>query len=192
MASSNRSPREEGELEDGEICDDDTEENLPAELGGGRPSVDSSRRQNHQHSHNLLPLMGLAHPPHPPPEFRHLMPFDFGPHLLGPFPPSHRQQCGPSGPDRPPPPMLGPPHIDVNQRSGFWERSHNALGRYKHRAVPPGGRDDWSRGIWGEGGGAGRGTANLRPPSERYGPGELHLNQNESPPRKRILFITYV
>ncbi|CAL8358848.1 unnamed protein product [Lota lota] len=180
MASSNRSPREEGELEDGEICDDDTEENLPVELGGGRPSIDSSRRQNHQHSHNLLPLMA-----HPPPDFRHLMPFDFGPHLLGPFPPSHRQQCGPSGPDRPPPPGLGPPHSDVNQRSSFWERSHNALGRYRHRAVPSGGRDDWSRGIWGEGGGAGRDTANLRPPSERYGPGELHLNQKESPPRKQ-------
>ncbi|CAL8296963.1 unnamed protein product [Boreogadus saida] len=180
MATSNRSPREEGELEDGEICDDDTEENLPVELCGGRPSVESSRRQNHHHTHNLLPLMA-----HPPPDFRHLMPFDFGPHLLGPFPPSHRQQCGPSGPDRPPPPGLGPPHMDLNQRSGFWERSHNALGRYRHRAVPPGGRDDWSRPTWGEGGGAGRGAANLRPPSERYGPGELPLNKNESPPRKQ-------
>ncbi|KAK0137109.1 Zinc finger C3H1 domain-containing protein [Merluccius polli] len=177
MASSNRSPREEGELEDGEICDDDTEENERAEQGGGRPSSDSSRRPNsHPHPHSLLPLMA-----HPPPGFRHLMPFEFGPHPLGPFPPSHRQQCGPSGPDRPPPPGLGPPHGDASQRSSFWERSHNALGRYRHRAVPPGGRDDWSRDVWGDGGGA----ANPRPPCDRYGPGELHASKKDSPPRKQ-------
>jgi len=184
MASGNRSPREEGELEDGEICDDDTEENVRVELlGGSRPSVESCRRPpNHQHSHNLMPLMA-----HPPPDFRHLTPFDFGPHLLGAFPPSHRQQCGPSGPDRPPPPGLSPLHRDSNQRSSFWERSHNALDRFRHRALPPGGRDDWSRGMWDEDAGA-----NMRPPCERYGPGELHSNKKESPQRKRILVITYV
>ncbi|KAG7276741.1 hypothetical protein CRUP_030358 [Coryphaenoides rupestris] len=117
---------------------------------------------------------------HPPPDFRHLPPFDFGPHLLGAFPPSHRQQCGPSGPDRPPTPGLSPLHSDSNQRSSFWERSHNALDRFRHRAVPPGGRDDWSRGMWDEDAGA-----NLRSPSERYGPGELHSNKKESPPRKQ-------
>ncbi|KAJ3596764.1 hypothetical protein NHX12_003165 [Muraenolepis orangiensis] len=214
MASRNRSPREEGELEDGEICDDDAEENDgPVEPDGGRPSGGSRRRQHHnnhnnhnhhQHSHNLLPLM--AHHPPPQSDFRHLMPF--APHLLVPFPPSHhRQQCGPSGPDRPPPlapptppllllpppPGLGPgpppPHGDMDhQRSSFWERSHSALGRYRHRAgTPGGGRDDWSRGVWG--GDTGRDTADPRAPSDRYPPpGEMYGNKKDSPSRKRILF----
>ncbi|TKS72888.1 Zinc finger C3H1 domain-containing protein [Collichthys lucidus] len=120
---------------------------------------------------NMLPHMG-----HPPPDFRHMMPYNRGPHGHGPFLP-HRQQCGPSGPDRPPapspppllplppPPGLGP-HGEPSPRTSFWERSHGALGRFRHRAMPNGGRGNWNRGS--------RGGGNSRGPPGRYGPGESH------------------
>ncbi|XP_071376359.1 zinc finger C3H1 domain-containing protein-like isoform X3 [Centroberyx affinis] len=176
LNSVNRSPREEGELEDGEICDDETEENvlIPRGDGNGRPGSASSRTQKlHQHPHSMLPLMA-----HPPPDFRLLMPYNLRPHPHGPFPPSHRQQCGPSGPDRPapPPPGLGP-HGEPSPRSNFWERSHGALGRFRHRTVPNGGRGGWNRGV--------RGDGNSRPPPGRYGPGESHINKKDSPTRKQ-------
>lgn len=165
LKSASSSPREEGELEDGEICDDETEENVPFALGDGNRPLRSRRR-------NIPPLMGL-----PPQDFR-LMPFNHGPHVHGPFPVSHRQQCGPSGPDRPvsPPPLplpLPPPvHGQPTQRSNFWERSHGALGRFRH------GRGDWNRG-----------GNNNRGPIGRYGPAEIHGNKKESPLRKRILSL---
>uniref|UniRef100_A0A3B4Z7P5 Zinc finger C3H1-type containing n=1 Tax=Stegastes partitus TaxID=144197 RepID=A0A3B4Z7P5_9TELE len=173
------SPAEDGELEDGEICDDEAEESVPTRRGdGSRPGGAAPRsRKPHQHPHGLLPHLG-----HPPPDLRLIMPYGLGPHL-GPFPPNHRQQCGPSGPDRPPapspppPPALPPglgPHGEPSPRSSFWERSHGALGRFRHRVVPNGGRGAWSRG--------GRG-GNSRAPPGRYGPGESH----GSPQRKRIL-----
>ncbi|XP_030587231.1 zinc finger C3H1 domain-containing protein isoform X2 [Archocentrus centrarchus] len=169
----NRSPAEDGELEDGEICDDETEERAPPRRGdGSRPRGGAPRpRKPHQHPHSMPP-----HLSHPPPEFRHLMPYNLGPH--GPFPPPHRQQCGPSGPDRPPspPPLPQPPglgsHGEPSPRSSFWERSHGALGRFRHRGMPNGGPGSWSRG--------GRG-GNSRAPPGRYLPGESH----SSPARKQ-------
>uniref|UniRef100_A0A4W6C1P7 Zinc finger C3H1-type containing n=1 Tax=Lates calcarifer TaxID=8187 RepID=A0A4W6C1P7_LATCA len=156
----NRSPREEGELEDGEICDDETEESVPLRRGDGkRPGRGGGgalprTRKPHQHPHNMLPHLG-----HQPPDFRLMMPYNLGPHGHGPFPPAHRQQCGPSGPDRPPsplPPPLPPglgPHGEPSPRSSFWERSHGAIGRFRHRGMPNGGRGAWNRGGRGEGGG---------------------------------------
>uniref|UniRef100_A0A4W6C1N7 Zinc finger C3H1-type containing n=1 Tax=Lates calcarifer TaxID=8187 RepID=A0A4W6C1N7_LATCA len=182
----NRSPREEGELEDGEICDDETEESVPLRRGDGkRPGRGGGgalprTRKPHQHPHNMLPHLG-----HQPPDFRLMMPYNLGPHGHGPFPPAHRQQCGPSGPDRPPsplPPPLPPglgPHGEPSPRSSFWERSHGAIGRFRHRGMPNGGRGAWNRGGRGEGGG--------RAPIGRYGPGESHGNKTDSPSRKRIL-----
>lgn len=175
------SPREEGELEDGEICDDETEESVPIRRGdGNRPRGRGARprtRKPHPHRDNMLPHLG-----HQPPDFRILMPYNLRPH--GPFPPSHRQQCGPSGPDRapapspPPPPLLPPPpglgpHGEPSPRSSFWERSHGTLGRFRHRAMPNGGRGAWNRGS--------------RVPPGRYGPGDSHCPVKESPSRKRIL-----
>lgn len=190
----NRSPREEGELEDGEICDDETEESVPFRRGdgnrpggGGRGRGAPPRTRKPHHPHNMLPHMG-----HPPPDFRHLMPYNRGPRGHGPFPQSHRQQCGPSGPDRPPapspppllplppPPGLGP-HGEPSPRTSFWERSHGALGRFRHRAMPNGGRGNWNRGN--------RGGGNTRGPLGRYGPGESHGNKKDSPSRKRILSL---
>lgn len=171
------SPKEEGELEDGEICDDETEESEPFPVGdGSRPGRAPPR--SHKHQRNMLPHMA-----HQPPDFRLLMPYNHGPHGHGPFPSSHRQQCGPSGPDRPPAPPPQPPpghgpHCEPSPRSNFWERSHGTLGRFRHRALPNGGRGGWNRGGWGSG--------NVRP-MNRYGPVESHGNKKDSPPRKRIL-----
>ncbi|XP_039988111.1 zinc finger C3H1 domain-containing protein-like isoform X2 [Xiphias gladius] len=173
--------REEGELEDGEICDDETEESVPFRRGdGNRPGGGGApprTRKPHQRPHNMLPHMG-----HQPPDFRLMMPYNLGPHGHGPFPPGHRQQCGPSGPDRPPsplPPPLPPPpavlgpHGEPNPRSSFWERSHGALGRFRHRSIPNGGRGAWNRGS--------------RAPLGRYGPGESHGTKTDSPSRKQKL-----
>ncbi|XP_076027107.1 zinc finger C3H1 domain-containing protein-like, partial [Genypterus blacodes] len=169
------SPKEEGELEDGEICDDETEESEPLPVGdGSRPGRAPPRP--HKHPRNLLPHMAL-----PQSDFRLMMPYNHGPHGHGPFPPIHRQQCGPSGPDRPPvpspptPPGHGP-HCEPSPRSNFWERSHGTLGRFRQRAMPNGGRGGWNRGGWGSG--------NARPMS-RYGPAENHGNKKDSPPRKQ-------
>lgn len=199
----NRSPREEGELEDGEICDDETEESVPIRRGDGNrrgrgcgaPPRTRKHHQHPPHSHKMLPHMG-----HPPPDFRHLMPYNLGPslppHPHGPFPPSHRQQCDPSGPDRPPSPLPMPPMPGLGPhgepcpppRSNFWERSHGALGRFRHRAMPNRGRGGWNRGGRGGGGGGG---GNIRGPPGRYGPGESHSNKKDSPMRKRILSCFY-
>ncbi|XP_034390023.1 zinc finger C3H1 domain-containing protein-like isoform X2 [Cyclopterus lumpus] len=165
-----RSPGEE--LEDGEICDDETEESAPLRRGDGRVSrpargAPPRTRKPHQHAHPVLPHVG----------HRYMVPYDRRAH--GPFPPSHRKQCGPSGPDRPPspsPPGLGL-HGDPSPRTSFWERSHGALGRFRHRAMPNGGRGGWSRG--------GRGAGNCRGPPGRYGPGESHGNKKDSPSRKQ-------
>lgn len=191
LNAANRSPKEEGELEDGEICDDETVERQPIRRGdGNRPGRGAPRRTRkpRQHPHNM-PHMG-----HQPPDFRLMMPFN-RPHGHGPFPPSHRQQCGPSGPDRPPAPSPSPllplpppppqllglgPHNEPGPRtSGFWERSHSALGRFRHRAMPNGGRGGWNRGN--------RGGGDTRGGPGRYGAGESHGNKKDSPLRRRIL-----
>ncbi|XP_074489390.1 zinc finger C3H1 domain-containing protein isoform X1 [Sebastes fasciatus] len=180
-----RSPREE--LEDGEICDDEIEESVPLRRGDGRRPGRGAHPRTRKPHHNLLP----HNMNHQPPDFRLLMPYNRGPH--GPFPPSHRdrqQQCGPSLPDRPPnatpqpPPLLLPPpgllgpHGEPNPRTSFWERSHGTLGRFRHRAMPNGGRGGWNRGCRGGGG-------NTRGPPGRYGPGESHGNKKDSPMRKQ-------
>lgn len=164
---------------------------MPIRRGdGNRPGrgAPPRTRKPHQHPHNLPPHMG-----HQPPDFRLMMSYN-RPHGHGPFPPSHRQQCGPSGPDRPPvpspppllplplppPPMpgLGPHGEPTPRTSGFWERSHGALGRFRHRAMPNGRGGNWNRGH--------RGGGNTRGPPGRYGAMEGHANNKASPLRKRI------
>ncbi|XP_031696470.1 zinc finger C3H1 domain-containing protein-like [Anarrhichthys ocellatus] len=173
--------REEGELEDGEICDDETEESVPLRRGDGNvrpgPGARARTRKPHQRPHNVEQ--------HVAPDLRLLMSYNRGPH--GPFPPNHRQQCGPSGPDRPPgsstttPPLGLGPHGDQSPRTSFWERSHGALGRFR----PNGGRGCWNRGRGGNNRGNIRGNirggGNNFGPSGRYGPGE----NKDSPSRKQ-------
>lgn len=180
-----RSPREEGELEDGEICDDETE-SLPILRGDGNRrgrGAPPRKRKPHQNSLNM-PQMGRH-----PPAFRHILPYN-RPHGHSLFPSGHRQQCGPSGPDRPPVPSPTPllplpptaplslPGLGLHgepgpRTSSFWERSHGALGRFRHRGTPNGGQGNWNRGL--RSGGVNRG------PCGRFGPGESQGN------RKRIL-----
>ncbi|KAM9377364.1 zinc finger C3H1 domain-containing protein isoform 2-T2 [Pholidichthys leucotaenia] len=176
VTTTNPSPADDGELEDGEICDDEIVVSVPSRRrdcrrprGGGPPRP----RRPHQHPHSLPPPLM-----HPPPGFHHMMPYNLGPQIHGPFPPGHRQQCGPSGPDRPPPPSPAPPPpllgplCESNPRSNFWERSHGALGRFRHRGMPNGGPGAWNRG--------GRGGNNRAPPG-RYQPSESRSSPGRKP-----------
>ncbi|XP_076119722.1 zinc finger C3H1 domain-containing protein isoform X4 [Alosa pseudoharengus] len=186
-----RSPREEGELEDGEICDDETEEKLLTQEGMRPRNANSTRcnRKSKGPVRTLPPMMGS-----PAQDFRVMMPFNVnrGPHLHGPFPPSHRQQIGPSGPDR----LLPGQDCNPSPRSSFWERSHHTLGRLRNRAnvkTINEGRGDWARGGRGDGGGGPR--ENGRPPVSRYAFGDSqyafgdsHLNRKVSPQRKQKPF----
>ncbi|XP_019729439.1 zinc finger C3H1 domain-containing protein [Hippocampus comes] len=180
LESAGQLPMIDVELEDGEICDDDGEESSAARLGegnGSRPAGAAVPPRGPR-----PPYMGPS-----PPGFHHMMPYD----VHGPS--NHRQQCGPSGPDRPhapgplplplplplppgpgpgPGPGLAPLCGGPGPRPSFWERSHGALGRFRHRSVSNGGRGAWNRGGW----------TDHRPPMARYGPAE---NSNREPPGRK-------
>ncbi|XP_051917067.1 zinc finger C3H1 domain-containing protein-like isoform X2 [Hippocampus zosterae] len=170
LESAGQLPTIDVELEDGEICDDDGEETSAARLGegnGGRPPGAAVPPRGPR-----PPYMGPS-----PPGFRRMMPYD----VHGPS--NHRQQCGPSGPDRPrapgplplppgPGPGLAPLCGGPGPRPSFWERSHGALGRFRHRSVSNGGRGAWNRGGW----------TGHRPPMARYGQAE---NSNREPPGRK-------
>ncbi|XP_060784522.1 zinc finger C3H1 domain-containing protein [Neoarius graeffei] len=118
------SPREDGELEDGEICDDEAEVKQQREPRGARPGPGSRKlKTSTPRSKPNGTGPGKDFRP-PPPQFR------AGPMLHGPFP-----VC-PSGPDR-----LEPP----SPRTSFWERSHGALGRLRYRGRTVEGRGDRAR-----------------------------------------------
>jgi len=94
--SSGASPKEEGELEDGEIFDDEPQRQNsrpPRRARPNRPAMNKRARLPGPGLNNNAPLPLRA--PHPP------------------FP------------------------FDATPRSGFWERSHGALGRFRCR--------DWTR-----------------------------------------------
>ncbi|XP_077425204.1 zinc finger C3H1 domain-containing protein isoform X2 [Vanacampus margaritifer] len=159
-------PTVDVELEDGEICDDDGEENSAARRGEGNCS---SSRPGGRPRGAVPPR--APRPPyanHPPPDFRNFH-----------RPSNHRQQqCGPERPHAagpPPGPGIAPMCGGPGPRPSFWERSHGALGRFRHRSFPNGGRGPWNRGGW----------AGHRPPVARYGPGPAE-NSN-SPGRKQKL-----
>ncbi|TTJ07845.1 Zinc finger C3H1 domain-containing protein [Bagarius yarrelli] len=120
------SPREEGELEDGEICDDEVDE----KPRGARPGPGPGRRKPKTSTPRSKPSaagLGIDFRS-PPPLFR------AGAMLHAPFP-----SCA-AVPER-----LEPP----SPRSNFWERSHGALNRYR-------GRTGQSRGDRARGTGRGR------------------------------------
>ncbi|KAI5607225.1 hypothetical protein C0J50_12436 [Silurus asotus] len=112
------SPREDGELEDGEICDDEAEEKQQQQQRppqGARPGA-ASRKPKTSTPRSKPPGMGPGKDfRSPPPLFRQ------GPMMHGNF-----SVC-PSGPDR-----LEP----SSPRTSFWERSHRALGRLRYRGRP--------------------------------------------------------
>lgn len=120
------SPREDGELEDGEICDDEAEDRQQQKPRGARPGPrPGPRKPKTSTPRSKPPAVGAGK------DFR-LPPFRPGAMLHGPFP-----VC-PTGPDR-----LEPP----SPRSSFWERSHGALGRFRYRGRPEEGRGDRVRGA---------------------------------------------
>ncbi|ROL44841.1 Zinc finger C3H1 domain-containing protein [Anabarilius grahami] len=124
------SPKEEGELEDGEIFDDEPQRQNarpPRRARPNRPAMNKRARLPGPGLNNSLPVpLRVVHPP---------------------FPSGLRQA------------------FDSAPRSGFWERSHGALGRFRYRAHRP---PDWTR-DW----------------TERFT--ENHSCRNDSPGRKRIL-----
>lgn len=124
------SPKEEGELEDGEIFDDEPQRQNarpPRRARPNRPAMNKRARLPGPGLNNSLPVpLRVVHPP---------------------FPSGLRQA------------------FDSAPRSGFWERSHGALGRFRYRAHRP---PDWTR-DW----------------TERFP--ENHSCRNDSPGRKRIL-----
>uniref|UniRef100_A0A452HUB9 Putative zinc-finger domain-containing protein n=1 Tax=Gopherus agassizii TaxID=38772 RepID=A0A452HUB9_9SAUR len=182
LEPSGLSPKEEGELEDGEISDDDNNGSEPASglistrpysrrrpppgLRGGA-SLSSSRRfprSRHQ----------------PPSELGHL-------HGHGGYRPMESFR---SHPPPPQPSSRMPPgshsHSDSGPRLSFWERSHNALDRFRFRGRPyrGGGRGGRSRG----GGDRGSNPPG-RPPGGGGGPGfSCSQGWREPSPRKSKTF----
>ncbi|XP_053263313.1 zinc finger C3H1 domain-containing protein isoform X2 [Podarcis raffonei] len=192
-ASSDLSPREEGELEDGEISDDDNNDSGPPEPssrdGGGGTTTKGpyARRRPPPDLRNSLLLSSsrrFSHLRHqPPPELGHLHGRGGGGgggyRLKEPFRP-HPQQ--------PPPPSSScsrlPPgsHQDSGPRLSFWERSHNALDRFRFRGRPFRGGGRWGRSRGGNPPG--------RPPGGGGGGGGYGGNQGwrEPSPRKSRSF----
>ncbi|XP_054844087.1 zinc finger C3H1 domain-containing protein isoform X2 [Eublepharis macularius] len=171
------SPKEEGELEDGEISDDDNTEGPPEPSSRGSRGPYARRRPppDLRSSLHLASSRRFSHLRHqPPPELGHL-------HGRGGYRPKEPFR---SHPPQPPPssscPRL-PPGPDSGPRLSFWERSHNALDRFRFRGRPYRGGGRWGRGRGGNppgrppGGGGGVG----------YGGGQ---GWREPSPRKPKMF----
>ncbi|XP_072407776.1 zinc finger C3H1 domain-containing protein-like isoform X1 [Chiloscyllium punctatum] len=156
------SPKEEGELEDGEI-DDDNDENVYLESRLVSSSTPKPRPSN---------IGGLGPKSHRPLASGNGLVYRLKEPYRG-FP-----QQPPPPPPPPPPPAL---HGD-SSRSNFWERSHGTFGRFRFREGSN--RGGWGRGFRGAGP---RGLKRGRP-----GPGPAFIGNNnirrDSPPRKPKFF----
>uniref|UniRef100_A0ACB8FNT1 Uncharacterized protein n=1 Tax=Sphaerodactylus townsendi TaxID=933632 RepID=A0ACB8FNT1_9SAUR len=177
--SSGLSPKEEGELEDGEISDDDNPEGPPEPTSrGGGPRGPYARRRPPPDIRGGLPLASSRRFPHlrhqAPPELGHLHSHGGGYRLKEAFRPH---------PPQPPPCSRLPPgsHPDSGPRLSFWERSHNALDRFRFRGRPYRGGGRWGRSRGGNPPG--------RPPGGGSGSGGYGGSQawREPSPRKCIL-----
>lgn len=130
--STSFSPKEEGELEDGEIFDDEPQSQArpPRRARNNRAALNRrARLAGHMMTNNIapVPLRGGAMPAAP----------------LSLFP------------------------VGLRQGSGFWERSHDALGPFRYRTQRASG---WTR-DW----------------TERFTENHSGRTTTESPGRKRIL-----
>ncbi|XP_044612343.2 zinc finger C3H1 domain-containing protein isoform X1 [Equus asinus] len=186
-AASGLSPKEEGELEDGEISDDDNNSQ-----GRSRSSSSSSGA-------GLLPYP-RRRPPHPargggsgggssssscssqqpPRSFSRPRHASERGHLRG------HSSYRPKEPFRSHPPparMPGSALAESSPRPSFWERSHLALDRFRFRGRPYRGGSRWSRG---RGGGERGGKPGGRAPGGGAGPGFGSGQgwREPSPPRK--------
>ncbi|XP_067906526.1 zinc finger C3H1 domain-containing protein isoform X2 [Heterodontus francisci] len=161
------SPKEEGELEDGEI-DDDNDENvypdsrlIPSSTPKPRPGNSGSGPKAHRPGARLS-----------------AQPQGSGNGLMYRLKEPYRgfmQQPHPLPPLLPPPALLGD-----SPRSNFWERSHGTFGRFRFR-------EGSNRGRWGRGCPGPRGCKR-----GRSGPGPNFIGNNnirrDSPPRKPKFF----
>ncbi|NXJ03515.1 ZC3H1 protein, partial [Odontophorus gujanensis] len=161
LDSSGLSPKEEGELEDGEISDDDNNGSGPcgggSEPGGGLAgSRPYSRRRPPPGLRGGISLSSSRRFPRsrhqPPPEMGHL-------HGHGGYRPKDSFRSHP--PPLPAPRMPSGPHSESGPRLSFWERSHNALDRFRFRGRPYRGGWRWGRS---RGGGERGGNPPGRPP----------------------------
>lgn len=198
-ASSGLSPKEEGELEDGEISDDDNNSQIrsrssstsssgggllpyprrrpshPARgggSGGGGGSSSSSSSSQQQ-------LRNFSRSRHPS---------ERG-HLRG------HSGYRPKEPFRTHPPPVRMPPCSLSEsspRPSFWERSHIALDRFRFRGRPYRGGSRWSRG---RGGGERGGKPGCRPPlggGAGSGFGSSQGWREPSPPRKSCILTVAV
>ncbi|XP_015747041.1 zinc finger C3H1 domain-containing protein isoform X1 [Python bivittatus] len=171
---SDLSPKEEGELEDGEISDDDNNDAPPEPSGRDRGGARGpyARRRPPPDLRNSL-LSSSRRFPHlrhqPPPELGHIHGHGGGGgyRLKEPF----RPQPPPSSSCSRLPPG---PHPDAGPRLSFWERSHNALDRFRFRGRAYRGGGRWGRSRGGNspgkpsgGGGGYSGSQGWREPSPR-------------------------
>ncbi|XP_068791766.1 zinc finger C3H1 domain-containing protein isoform X2 [Struthio camelus] len=186
------SPKEEGELEDGEISDDDNNGSWPcgggggggAEPGGGLVSSSRpySRRRPPPGLRGGISLSSSARRfprsrHQPPPEMGHL-------HGHGGYRPKDSFRSHP--PPLPAPRMPSGSHSESGPRLSFWERSHNALDRFRFRGRPYRGGGRWGRS---RGGGDRGGNPPGRPPGGGGGAGfSGSQGWREPSPRKSKTF----
>ena len=192
LASSGLSPKEEGELEDGEISDDDNNSQIrsrssssssgggllpyprrrpphPARGGGSGGGGGSSSSS----SSSQLQLRNFS-------RSRHAS--ERG-HLRG------HSSYRPKEPFRSHPPSVRMPSSSLSEsspRPSFWERSHIALDRFRFRGRPYRGGSRWSRG---RGGGERGGKPGGRPLGGGAGSGfgSSQSWREPSPPRKSCI-----
>uniref|UniRef100_A0A8D0GB18 Zinc finger C3H1 domain-containing protein n=1 Tax=Sphenodon punctatus TaxID=8508 RepID=A0A8D0GB18_SPHPU len=177
--SSDLSPKEEGELEDGEISDD--ENNGSPEPGNGAAPEPSGNKPPYARRRPPPGLRGdfaFSSSSHRFPRSRHQPPPELG-HLHG-----HSYRSKESFRSHPPPSRLPPgSHPESGPRLSFWERSHNALDRFRFRGRPYRGWGRWSRS---RGGGGDRGgNPPGRPPGAGFGSSQ---GWREPSPRKSKTF----
>ncbi|XP_039721956.1 zinc finger C3H1 domain-containing protein isoform X2 [Pteropus medius] len=201
-ASSGLSPKEEGELEDGEISDDDNNSQI------------RSRSSSSSSGGGLLPYP-RRRPPHPArgggsgggggssssssSSQQQLRNFSRSRHTSERGHLRGHSSYRPKEPFRSHPPSVRMPSSSLSEsspRPSFWERSHIALDRFRFRGRPYRGGSRWSRGRGGGerggkpggrpplGGGAGSGFSSSQSWREPSPPRKSSKNFGRSPSRK--------
>ncbi|XP_051467158.1 zinc finger C3H1 domain-containing protein isoform X4 [Apus apus] len=183
------SPKEEGELEDGEISDDDSSVFGPSGGGGGSEPggglVSSRPYSRRRPPPGLREGISLSSSGRRFPRSRHQPPPEMGhPHGHGGYRPKDSFRSHP--PPMPAPRISSGSHSETGPRLSFWERSHNALDRYRFRGRPYRGGGRWGRS---RGGGDRGGNPPGRPPGGGGGSGfGSSQGWREPSPRKSKTF----
>lgn len=181
------SPKEEGELEDGEISDDDNNGFRPCSGGGSEPGsglVSSRPYSRRRPPPGLRGGISVCSSGRPFSRSRHQPPPDMGHmHGHGGYRPKDSFRSHP--PPMPAPRIPSGSHSEAGPRLSFWERSHNALDRFRFRGRPYRGGGRWGRSRGGSDRG---GNSPGRPPGGGGGSGfSSSQGWREPSPRKCIL-----